>query len=121
MQSFVSRLNISRRLAIAFVLAALLPTLIIALMGFYYTSQLNGRGSVTDLSSTALSRANDLAKDFHSMYASTKTAEAQVLYLLGTSNGTIPAPTTSSNAFTPPTPSETLANINSINVLATQF
>lgn len=87
----ISSLPISRRLFIAFALAALLPILMIAIMGIYYVSQLSNRGVVANVTAQAQSSTNTLSGDLGSMYYQIKTLKAQVLKGLTTTPPTVPS------------------------------
>src|SRR5690242_11726683 len=82
MLRFVSSLPISRRLLAAFALAAFLPSVIIAIMGFYYVGQLNSHGSASNVISEAQNQTNTLSTTLHRMYTQTKVLETQVAGLL---------------------------------------
>ena len=75
----VSSQPISRRLFIAFALAAILPSLMISFMGFYYVSQISARGQIATLTMQAQSKATALSGDLGNMYNQTKVLEKQTL------------------------------------------
>jgi methyl-accepting chemotaxis protein len=87
---FISNLPISRRLFVAFTLAAILPSLVIASMGFYYVFQLNGQGNLSSLSTQSQDNVNMQSQNLQDMYKSTKDLETQVL----ATNSTGASPTT---------------------------
>jgi methyl-accepting chemotaxis protein len=82
MLKFVSNHPISRRLFVAFTLAALLPGILIAIMGFYYINSLNARGAATSAISRAQLQTDLLASNMQSMYNQTQSLEATALAAL---------------------------------------
>ena len=86
----VSSLPISRRLFIAFALAAILPILMISFMGFYYVAQVNSRGQVATLTTQAQTRAATLSGNLGNMYNQLKVLEKQTLGELTPANPTTP-------------------------------
>ncbi|HEU5374441.1 MAG TPA: methyl-accepting chemotaxis protein [Ktedonobacteraceae bacterium] len=87
----ISNLPISRRLFIAFALAAVLPSVIIAIMGFYYASQLSNRGTVATLTSQAQDSTNALSSDLEKLSNQIKTLKIQVLNGLTSTPPALPA------------------------------
>lgn len=79
MLRLISNYPISRRLIVAFALAAILPSVMIAIMGTYYVNQLNSRRDASSLVANAQSGANNLSTTLHHMYTQTKVLESQVL------------------------------------------
>lgn len=79
MLKFISNYPISRRLVIAFALAAILPSVMIAIMGTYYVNQLNSRRDASSVIASAQDSANSLSNTLHHMYTQTKILESQVL------------------------------------------
>ena len=86
MLKFISNYPISRRLFIAFALAAVLPSIIIALMGFYYVGQVSSRGNASQVISTAQDSTNNLSINLQDMYTRTKSMETLVLSSLVDTN-----------------------------------
>lgn len=79
MLRLISNYPISRRLIVAFALAAILPSVMIAIMGTYYVNQLNSRRDASSMVANAQSGANNLSTTLHHMYTQTKVLESQVL------------------------------------------
>ncbi len=79
MLRFISNYPISRRLIVAFMLAAIFPSVVIAFMGLYYVNQLNGRGSASTMMVNAQNQANSLSTDLQHTYSETRNLETQVL------------------------------------------
>jgi methyl-accepting chemotaxis protein len=79
MLRLISNYPISRRLMIAFALAAILPSVMIAIMGTYYVNQLNQRRQASSLVADAQDSANGLSASLHHMYAQIKSLESQTL------------------------------------------
>jgi methyl-accepting chemotaxis protein len=86
MFKFISNYPISRRLFVAFALAAVLPSVIIAIMGIYNVNLINSRGDATRTISKAQVSTNDLSDSFQKIYMQTKMLESQVLSSLETHN-----------------------------------
>lgn len=86
MLRFISNYPISRRLIVAFTLAALLPSLMIAFMGTYYINQLNSRGEASQAITNAQRQLSDLGNGLQHMYTQTGSLESQVLNDLLTPN-----------------------------------
>lgn len=91
MSQIISKYSISRRLIVAFALAAVLPGVAIAIIGFYYVGQLNSRGQVANLTSSAQQQTNSLASKLGNMYRYTHTLESQVLGGLRVVNPDVPS------------------------------
>ena len=79
MLKLISNYPISRRLMIAFALAAILPSAMIAIMGTYYVNQLNQRRQASSLVASSQDNANSLSASLHHMYAQIKILESQTL------------------------------------------
>jgi methyl-accepting chemotaxis protein len=79
MLRFISNYPISRRLIIAFALAAILPSIMIAIMGIYYVHQLDSRGTASRVMSDAQNNTNTLSSTLQKMYTQTKILETQVM------------------------------------------
>ncbi len=86
----VSSLPISRRLFIAFALAAILPILMISFMGFYYVSQINTRGQVATLTTQAQTQGSMISSNLGNMYHQMKMLEQQTLGELTPTNSNLP-------------------------------
>ena len=82
MLKLISSYPISRRLVVAFALAAILPSVMIAIMGTYYVNQLNSRRTASSAIANAQDSANMLSDSLHHMYMQTKTTESHVLSVL---------------------------------------
>ncbi len=82
MLKLISSYPISRRLIVAFALAAILPSVMIAIMGIYYVNQLNSRRTASSVIANAQDSANMLSDSLHHMYMQTKTTESHVLSVL---------------------------------------
>lgn len=76
---FISNYSISRRLIVAFALAAILPSVMIAIMGIYYVNQLNSRRDASSVIARAQDSTNSWASNLDTMYTRTKNLESQVL------------------------------------------
>ena len=79
MLKLISSYPISRRLIIAFALAAILPSVMIAIMGTYYVNQLNSRRDASNVIASAQDSTNNWSDTLHHMYSQTKILESQVL------------------------------------------
>src|SRR5581483_3314958 len=79
MLRIISNYPISRRLIIVFTLAAILPSVMIAIMGFYYVNQLNGRSAASRVVAEAQDHTGQMATTLQHMYTQTKVLETQVL------------------------------------------
>ena len=79
MLKFISNYPISRRLIIAFALAAILPSVMIVIMGFSYVNQLNSRGAASNTMSSVQKQTNTMGTTLQRMYTQTKSLETQVL------------------------------------------
>jgi methyl-accepting chemotaxis protein len=79
MLKLISSYPISRRLIIAFALAAILPSMMIAIMGTYYVNQLSTRRDASSVIASAQDNTNHLSDTLHHMYSQTKVLENQVL------------------------------------------
>ncbi len=93
----VSSLPISRRLIIAFALATLLPSLVIALMGFYYVSQLNERGQIATLTTQAQSNTATISSNLGDISNQAKGLKAVGFTTVGFPNGGQTIPNTPAN------------------------
>ncbi len=80
--------QISRRLVIAFVLAAIVPSAIIATMGFYYFNQVNSREAALAAISQTVFDTTAVSRDIQDGYAQTKDLDAQILASLETHSNT---------------------------------
>src|SRR6266568_3733921 len=78
MLRYISRLPISRRLIMAFALAAILPSIAIALTGLYYVNELGYRTSISKTMANAQTNINGLNTNLQSMYNTTKDLQSQV-------------------------------------------
>ena len=79
MLKLISNYPISRRLFIAFALAAILPSIMIAIMGTYYVNQINQRRNASSLVASAQDSANSLSAELHNIYSQTKIMESEAL------------------------------------------
>src|SRR5579875_1261327 len=79
MLKFISNYPISRRLIVAFTLAALFPSVIFSLVGFYYVNQMSGRGSASAIMIDAQNQTDSLASALQHTYTETRSLESQVL------------------------------------------
>jgi methyl-accepting chemotaxis protein len=79
MLKFISNYQISHRLIVAFVLAALIPSLMIAYMGNYYVTQTDSRGAALTVMMANQDQAGTVAAEFQNMYSSTASLETLVL------------------------------------------
>jgi nitrogen fixation/metabolism regulation signal transduction histidine kinase len=82
MLKLISNYPISRRLIIAFALAAILPSVMIAIMGTYYVNQLGNRRAASSAIASAQDSTNSWSDSLHHLYTETKVMEGQVLSVL---------------------------------------
>lgn len=82
MLKLISNYPISRRLIIAFALAAILPSVMIALMGTYYVNQLSSRRTASNVIASAQDSTNSWSDSLNHIYTQTKSMESQVLSVL---------------------------------------
>ncbi|HEY0755030.1 MAG TPA: methyl-accepting chemotaxis protein [Ktedonobacteraceae bacterium] len=82
MLKLISNYPISRRLIIAFALAAILPSVVIAIMGTYYGNQLSTRRNASSVITSVQESTDSWSDSLHSMYIQTKTVETQVTSVL---------------------------------------
>lgn len=82
MLKLISNYPISRRLIIAFALAAILPSVMIAIMGTYYVNQLGNRRTASSVVASAQDSTNSWSDSLHHLYTQTKVMESQVLSVL---------------------------------------
>lgn len=86
MLKLISSYPISRRLIIAFALAAILPSIMIAIMGIYYVNQLGDRRNASSVIASAQDSTSSWSNSLHRLYTQTKVTESQILSVLLTSN-----------------------------------
>lgn len=79
MLKLISNYPISRRLAIAFALAAILPSVMIAIMGAYYVNQLNSHRDASSAIAEVQDYTTNWSNSLHHMYTQTKALESLVL------------------------------------------
>ena len=79
MLKFISNYPISRRLIVAFALAAILPSLMIAVMGAYYANQINARSNASQAMANAQTQVSGLGTGLQHMYAETSSLNTLVL------------------------------------------
>lgn len=86
MLKFISSYPISRRLIIAFALAAILPSVMIAIMGTYYVNQLSDRRNASSVIASAQDSTVSWSDSLQHMYTQTKIVESQELAALQAAN-----------------------------------
>src|SRR5258708_9537101 len=79
MLKFISNYPISRRLIVAFALAAILPSLMIAVMGAYYANQINARSNASQAMANSQTQVSGLGTGLQHMYAETSSLNTLVL------------------------------------------
>ncbi len=82
MLKLISNYPISRRLIMAFALAAILPSAMIAIMGTYYVNQLNSRRDASSVIASAQDSTNSWSNSLQHVYTQSKVMESQVLSVL---------------------------------------
>ncbi|HEX7737239.1 MAG TPA: methyl-accepting chemotaxis protein [Ktedonobacteraceae bacterium] len=79
MLKLISSYPISRRLIIAFALAAILPSVMIAVMGIYYVNQLSSHRTASSIIASVQDSTNNWSHSLQRLYTQTKAEESQVL------------------------------------------
>src|SRR5437879_12410344 len=79
MLKLISSYPISRRLIIAFALAAILPSVMIAIMGIYYVGQLSSHRDASSIIANVQDSTNNWSHSLQRLYTQTKAQESQVL------------------------------------------